>query len=461
LSWTSNNANSCYASGDWSGTKPLSGSESTGNLTSSKTYTITCSGPGGSASDSVTVNVASPSLYVSLSASPSSGCSPLNNVDLIANVYGTVTGNITYYFDCTNDGIWERIDTSANNSYTAYDLCNYPSPGTYTPRVRVERGGYSAENTTQIYVSSCYAPSVWVDIKANGSDGSITIPYNSSATLTWNSSNANYCYASGAWSGTKPIFGSESTGNLTLSPRTYTITCTGPGGSASDSVTIYLQQVLGVVSPTIQKKVRNLSDGQTQFFDSIYADPSEVLEFQLTISAGSGAQNVIVKEILPERISLRANSLKIDGVLTSGDIVSGISLGNLAAGQTKTITFLADIAPSNQFSFGQTNLSNTATIYWNGNSFSDSATVIVKRAAVYGVATAVPTGLVKEIFIDYLSLPLIFSSILVYSLKSHVLAWEEWLDERRKEYQKFKSEKLLRLKIAQIKTQKFLRKKII
>jgi hypothetical protein len=35
------------------------------------------------------------------------------------------------------------------------------------------------------------------------------------------------------------------------------------------------------------------------------------------------------------------------------------------------------------------------------------------------------------------------------------------MDERRKEYQKFKSEKLLRLKIAQIKTQKFLRKKII
>jgi hypothetical protein len=57
LSWTSTNTTSCIASNGWSGNKATSSSESTGNLTSSKTYTITCTGPGGSASDSVTVNV--------------------------------------------------------------------------------------------------------------------------------------------------------------------------------------------------------------------------------------------------------------------------------------------------------------------------------------------------------------------------------------------------------------------
>ncbi|PIR24389.1 hypothetical protein COV42_01085, partial [Candidatus Campbellbacteria bacterium CG11_big_fil_rev_8_21_14_0_20_44_21] len=45
----------------------------TGNLTSSKTYNISCSGPGGTATDSVTVSVGSrPTVSVSLSASPSS-----------------------------------------------------------------------------------------------------------------------------------------------------------------------------------------------------------------------------------------------------------------------------------------------------------------------------------------------------------------------------------------------------
>lgn len=304
----------------------------------------------------------------------------------------------------------------------------------------------------KIFTTPCPSityPTPTVDLKANGYDGSITIPYNSSAILSWTSSNANYCVASGAWFGTKAISGSESTGNLTSGPKTYTLTCYGPGGSASDSVTIYLSQVLGAVSPTVQKKVRNVSDGQTQYFDSIYADPSEVLEFQITIYAGSGAQNLIIKDFLPAKVSLRPNSLKIDGVLTSGDITAGISLGNLAPNQTKTITFLADIASADQFPFGQTNLPNTATIYWNGNSFSDSAMIIVKKTAVAGAAAA-PTGF-KNFFSNFLLISFILISVLIWLFKSSIINLEEWLDKGKEKYQKFRAEMLLKIKIAKIK----------
>jgi hypothetical protein len=58
-----------------------------------------------------------------------------------------------------------------------------------------------------------------------------------SATLTWNSTNATSCTASGAWSGTQPTSGSTSTGALNTN-STYSLTCTGPGGSGSASVTI-------------------------------------------------------------------------------------------------------------------------------------------------------------------------------------------------------------------------------
>lgn len=58
LNWSSTNATSCAASGDWSGAKPTSGSESvTPATTGSKTYTLSCSGAGGSASASVSVSV--------------------------------------------------------------------------------------------------------------------------------------------------------------------------------------------------------------------------------------------------------------------------------------------------------------------------------------------------------------------------------------------------------------------
>ena len=64
------------------------------------------------------------------------------------------------------------------------------------------------------------------------------IPYNKATTLRWTSTNATSCIASGAWSGTKSLTTtSESTGNLT-STRTYTLTCSGAGGSISRSVTV-------------------------------------------------------------------------------------------------------------------------------------------------------------------------------------------------------------------------------
>jgi hypothetical protein len=70
---------------------------------------------------------------------------------------------------------------------------------------------------------------------------------------------------------------------------------------------------------------------------------------------------------------------------------------------------------------------------------------------VLGVATQTQTGIIKTIFSEYLIFPLLTSAFLVLALKSHIIKWEEWLDKRREEYQKYKSEKLLRLKIAKIK----------
>ncbi|MBI4080183.1 MAG: hypothetical protein HY430_00240 [Candidatus Levybacteria bacterium] len=60
LTWTTTNATSCTASGGWAGSKATSGSQSTGLLTSSKVFTLTCTGPGGSTTKSVTVTVISP-----------------------------------------------------------------------------------------------------------------------------------------------------------------------------------------------------------------------------------------------------------------------------------------------------------------------------------------------------------------------------------------------------------------
>jgi len=58
-----------------------------------------------------------------------------------------------------------------------------------------------------------------------------------SSTLTWSSTNATSCTASGAWSGAKATSGNQPTGALTASGN-YTLACTGSGGSASASATV-------------------------------------------------------------------------------------------------------------------------------------------------------------------------------------------------------------------------------
>lgn len=57
LTWSSNGANSCTASGAWSGNRPVSGSASTGPLTTTSEFRIDCTGAGGTSSREVTVSV--------------------------------------------------------------------------------------------------------------------------------------------------------------------------------------------------------------------------------------------------------------------------------------------------------------------------------------------------------------------------------------------------------------------
>jgi hypothetical protein len=73
-----------------------------------------------------------------------------------------------------------------------------------------------------------------------------------------------------------------------------------------------------------------------------------------------------------------------------------------------------------------------------------------QNGKVLGVATEIPTGNIKSIFFDYLIFPLLFSIFVVLGFRSHIFKWEEYLQRRREEYQRFKAEKTLRKKIEEI-----------
>ena len=116
---------------------------------------------------------ASSTLYVDISVNPSSGPAPLNNVDFTASVSGSATGDITYKFDCTNDGSWERTQTTSSTNYTATDLCSYSTAGSYTARISVEREGLVFYGTTAIFVSG--GSDMSVTLSANPSSGNVPL----------------------------------------------------------------------------------------------------------------------------------------------------------------------------------------------------------------------------------------------------------------------------------------------
>ena len=106
-------------------------------------------------------NTPSGTLSVSLRASPSRGPAPILDVDLTATVRGTATGPVTYTFYCNRSdagtdvqpGWAARFENVGTTKQSAVDACDYGSPGTYTAKVIVQRGGLAAEARFQIVVN--------------------------------------------------------------------------------------------------------------------------------------------------------------------------------------------------------------------------------------------------------------------------------------------------------------------
>ena len=211
LTWSSSNATSCTASGGWSGAQPLSGTQSTGNLTSNQTYTLTCTGPGGSTSASTTVVVGSPPALV---------CSPAlqSNILINAPVSFSVSGGIGSY-------TWSAPGGSPSSGSGQNFSSAFGTSGLKT--VAVTSGAQSA--SCQVDVAALPPTS---SITCNGSADICEINYNDSATINWACSNSvsgviTNSRTSGVFNG---LTGSQTIPGMTTT-TIYALTCTNSSGA--------------------------------------------------------------------------------------------------------------------------------------------------------------------------------------------------------------------------------------
>jgi len=208
---------------------------------------------------------------------------------------------------------------------------------------------------------------------------------------------------------------------------------------------------------TINKTVKNLASGNTSFSNSTYANPLDTLMFMITLQASGnqGVQNVFVRDVFPSNL-IYQNQLVISGSSysnNSGNIISGINLGTVTPGQTVTITYQAQVAASQNFSYGTTTLNNSvsATSSNAGNTPTASASVIVNRAAVYG-ASIISTGLTNNFLVDSFFLPLMITLIAIWMLRSGMFVGaEKWFYNKRKNSRNFRGERELAERIVKIK----------
>lgn len=100
LTWSSLNADTCTASGAWSGDKGLTGEETIDSLTANSTFVLECTGTGGtvSASTAVVVNVPPEEPSVTLSAEPTT---------VAINGSTTLSWSSSNVDNCTASGAWD------------------------------------------------------------------------------------------------------------------------------------------------------------------------------------------------------------------------------------------------------------------------------------------------------------------------------------------------------------------
>ncbi|MEK7538631.1 MAG: hypothetical protein AAB552_02200 [Patescibacteria group bacterium] len=241
LTWSSSNeTESCVASGGWSGEKKIAGNQKESGLLSTKTYLLKCTGRGGSVTSSVTVSVI-PLPSGSLTAEPN----PVPYKGTTTLAWSSSDATV-----CDASGSWRGRKATTGTESTGPLV----SSKTYVLKC-TGRGGVTTKSVT---VRVLGVPKGTLVAEPN------IVPYNGNATLTWSATgNAASCTASGAWNGMKTAEGSEVVGPLTATQK-YILTCTGPGGdSVPQTVTIRVEaQVLAgspSVKPTMEFSAESIS----------------------------------------------------------------------------------------------------------------------------------------------------------------------------------------------------------
>ncbi len=220
LTWTSREASSCTASGAWSGNKGISGREVIDNIVEDSRFVISCNSPEGIISDYASVRVveqpAAPALEFLSSA-----------LQVMQGDALTLSWTAVNADSCIASGDWfGSLATSGSQR-----IDNLQQDSLFILECSGSGGDVRQTVTVDVQLPEPVAPTL--DFSASAA----SVAYGGAVTLSWSSTDAESCTASGDWSGSKSVTGSETLGNL-IADSSFRLECTGDGGSVSREVTV-------------------------------------------------------------------------------------------------------------------------------------------------------------------------------------------------------------------------------
>lgn len=225
LRWTSVDASTCRGSGSgFSGEKLLSGQETLSDLTKGrKKFSLSCKGVGGSTKTTAEVQVV-PVPTLTFSA---------RKVEIAEGQSAQLKWRAKDATRCVASGDWSG-EQSLAGSFKSDPLTETQS---YTLRCEGANGSVSET----VSVSVIPAPTVSL------ASDKLSVPEGESFLITWTSTDAVSCKASGAWKGDKALAGSELVDGLRAGTKKFTLQCQGAGGKAS-----FTQVVTILKAPTLR-----------------------------------------------------------------------------------------------------------------------------------------------------------------------------------------------------------------
>lgn len=334
--------------------------------------------------------------------------------------------SLTYSWACNGGSLSSQ--NIAQPTYTAPYVGSYNNQTTYTCMLAVSNsyGGSSSDSMT-VYINYSNNYNTSNSVQTN----SATNISNYQAVLNayfYNNGSYYSNYAYFQW-GTTTGYGNQTSQQYLDASGPFSQSISGLNSNTTYHFRAVVQGNTGVVygqdmtfytsssgsnyyggsgSLLVSKKVVNLTSGNLNWSTSVNANPNDILSFAITMQAyGQDAYNVMVRDILPSNLIYRGNVTLNAGSNYSGDIISGINIGTIYAGQVAVVAYQVQVAGAGSFNYGVNTLSNSATVTsQNTGSQNANATVIVNSSSVYG-ATTISTGLTNDLLQDSFFIPLL------------------------------------------------------